>query len=79
MKQALGAIGFIIALMGISGTLDLLWRQPIMGFFLNFFNREVFSRVDWISDYALFANLIVAAMGVVVLVVADRIGGESQQ
>lgn len=59
MKKTFGAIGFIVILMGISGTIDHFWRQPIMGWALNFFNREIFTKVDWISNYALFANLIV--------------------
>lgn len=74
MKQILGAVGFIITLMGISGAVDHLWRQPIMGWVLNLFNREVFARVDWIADYALFANLIIVILGVAILVTADRLG-----
>lgn len=76
MKKAFGAVGFIIVLMGISGTIDHFWRQPIMGWVLNFFNREIFTKVDWISNYALFANLIVVALGIVILVVTERMSSD---
>lgn len=77
MKKTLGAIGFIVCLMGISGTIDHLWRQPIMGWALNFFNREIFPQVDVLSNYALFANLIVAVLGVVIIIIAERISPKS--
>lgn len=73
MKKLLGAVGFIILLMGISGTIDYFWRQPIMGWALNFLNREIFTEINWISNYALFANLIVAVLGVVIIALAERI------
>lgn len=76
MKKLLGATGFIILLMGISGTIDHFWRQPIMGWALNFLNREIFNKVDWISNYALFANLIVAVLGVVIIVLTERLSPE---
>ncbi|MGO1539175.1 MAG: hypothetical protein ACTHW3_07360 [Leucobacter sp.] len=76
MKKTLGAIGFIVTLMGVSGTIDHLWRQPLMGWVLNFFNREIFTKVDWISNYALFANLIIVVLGIVILIIAERISTE---
>lgn len=73
MKKMLGAVGFIIMLMGVSGTIDHLWRQPILGWFLNRLNREVFTKIDWLVDYALFANIIVIVLGVVILAGVDRL------
>jgi hypothetical protein len=41
-----------------------------MGILLNLFNRVVIPRVDLLADHALFANL--ALLGLVVMVAADR-------
>lgn len=76
MKKTLGAVGFIVTLIGVSGTIDYLWRQPLMGWVLNFLNREIFTKVDWISNYALFANLIVVVLGAAILIIAERVSTE---
>lgn len=73
MSKAIQTAGLVLALMGISGTIDHLAYQPIMGPFLNFFNRTVFPRVDFLAGYELYANLIVAALGLVVAVATERL------
>lgn len=65
-------IGFIIAVMGVSGTVDRLAYQPIMGPVLNAFNRYAIPRLDFLTGYEVFANLIFAAVGVIIMVAADR-------
>ncbi|GAA1289909.1 hypothetical protein GCM10009609_66940 [Pseudonocardia aurantiaca] len=66
-------MGLVLVLMGISGTIDHLFLQPILGPFLNAFNRYVFPSVEVLSGYELYANLMVAVIGVVVIVVAERV------
>jgi hypothetical protein len=51
-------MGLVLVLMGISGTIDRLFYQPILGPFLNAFNRYVFPNVDVLSGYELYANLM---------------------
>jgi hypothetical protein len=58
-------------IMGISGAIDHLAVQPVLGFFLNFFNRVVIPRLDFLTGYELFANLIIAAIGFIVMVIPD--------
>jgi hypothetical protein len=65
-------VGFIMVLEGISGAIDHLAVQPFMGILLNLFNRVVIPRVDVLADHALVANLSLAALGVLVLVAAER-------
>lgn len=72
MSKAIQSLGFIMVLQGVSGTIDHLAVQPFLGLFLNFFNRVIVSRVDFLAEHALYANLSLAALGVVVMVAADR-------
>jgi hypothetical protein len=72
MRNAMQLIGFIMVLEGISGAIDHLAVQPFMGILLNLFNRVVVPRVDVLADHALVANLSLAALGVLVLVAAER-------
>ena len=62
-----------MVLQGISGAIDHLAVQPFMGLLLNLFNRVVIPRVDVLADRALAANLSLAVLGVLVLVVAERV------
>jgi hypothetical protein len=71
MRNAIQALGLVLTLMGISGAIDHLAVQPIFGF-LNVVNRVVLPRLDFLDGYELFANLLLAAIGVVVLILADR-------
>ena len=73
MRRPVQTVGFVLVLMGISGTIDHLAYQPILGPFLNAFNRYVFPNVGVLSGYELYANLMVAVIGVVMIVVAERV------
>lgn len=57
---------------GISGTIDHLWRQPLMGAVLNAFNRFVLPRLDVLTGYEIYANLSLSVIGLVVVVIAER-------
>jgi hypothetical protein len=69
MRKAFEVIGFVLLLVGISGTIDHLAVQPIFGF-LNVLNRFVFPEL--LPGYELYANLTVAALGLAVMVAAGR-------
>ena len=73
MKEAVETVGFVLTLMGISGTIDHLAVQPVMGLVLNVFNRVVFPRIDALQGYELYANLSVAALGVAVIALGSRL------
>ena len=72
MRNAMQLVGCIMVLEGISGAIDHLAVQPFMGILLNLFNRVVIPRVDVLADHALVANLSLAALGMLVLVAAER-------
>jgi hypothetical protein len=69
MRKVVELVGFVLVFMGISGTIDHLAVQPIFGF-LNVLNRFVFPKV--LPGYELYANLMVAVFGVILLVAASR-------
>jgi hypothetical protein len=69
MRKVVELAGFVLVVMGISGTIDHLAVQPILGF-LNVLNRFVFPKV--LPGYELYANLMVAVFGVILLVAASR-------
>lgn len=71
MRAALHLTGFLLLLAGISGFVDHLWVQPVLGLFLNVFERHVFPRVDLLAAHALLANAGVAAVGLGVLLATD--------
>ncbi|MFC5813918.1 hypothetical protein [Nonomuraea harbinensis] len=75
MRKAIQIVGFVLALQGISGAIDHVAVQPFLGFFLNFFNRVIIPRVDLLTGYELFANLALAALGVVLMIAAERAPG----
>jgi hypothetical protein len=70
MRKFIQTLGLVLALMGVSGTIDHLAVQPIFGF-LNLFNREVIPRLGFLDGYELFANLLLAVVGGVLLMLAD--------
>ncbi|MGW0451350.1 hypothetical protein ACWDWV_38955 [Streptosporangium sandarakinum] len=74
MGKAVQFIGFVMVLQGVSGTIDRLFVQPFMGVFLNFFNRVIIPRLDFLTGYEVYANLSLAVLGTAVLVAADRFG-----
>lgn len=73
MRKPLQGLGALLTLMGISGTIDHLWTQPILGVVLNAFNRFVVTPVPWLAENAILANLGLAACGVVLIVVTEAI------
>ena len=72
MRNAIQVVGFVMVLQGVSGAIDHLAVQPFMSILLNLFNRVVIPRVDLLADHALFANLALALLGLVVMAAADR-------
>jgi hypothetical protein len=71
MRKPIQILGIVMVLQGVSGAIDHLAVQPFYGIVLNFFNRVVVPRVDLLAEYALLANLMLAALGVVLVVAAD--------
>jgi hypothetical protein len=74
MKKSLQLVGIVMILQGLSGAIDHLAAQPFFGFFLNLFNRVVLPRLGFLDGYELFANLILAILGGIVVVATDRLG-----
>jgi hypothetical protein len=72
MRNALQLTGLVMVLQGVSGAIDHLAVQPFMGILLNLFNRVVIPRVDLLADHALFANLALVLLGLVVMAAAYR-------
>ncbi|GGP03814.1 hypothetical protein LDL08_29060 [Nonomuraea glycinis] len=72
MRKAIQFAGVVLALQGFSGAIDRVFVQPVMGIVLNFFNRVIIPRVDLLTGYELFANLALAALGVVLIIAAER-------
>ena len=72
MRDFLQLVGLVMTLQGISGAIDHLAVQPFMGVVLNFFNRVVVPRVDLLADHALLANLALAVLGFMLMVITDR-------
>jgi len=69
MRKVVEFVGFVLLAMGVSGTIDHLAVQPVLGF-LNVLNRWLFPEV--VPGYELYANLTVALLGLAVLVAAAR-------
>ncbi|MEV6867712.1 hypothetical protein AB0M44_42835 [Streptosporangium subroseum] len=72
MRKPIQLLGIVMILQGISGAIDHLAVQPFFGIFLNFFNRVILPRLDALTGYELFANLILTALGVVVVIAAEQ-------
>jgi hypothetical protein len=70
LRTALFMIGGFLVLAGISGTVDHLVGQPLMGVLLNVFNRFVFPFIGPLEGYEVYANLSVAGVGLAVLCAA---------
>ncbi|HEX6339941.1 hypothetical protein [Umezawaea sp.] len=67
MRKPVELVGLLLVAEGISGVIDHLWYQPIFGWVLNFVNRVVIPRIDFLAGYEIVANLAVAALGGLVL------------
>ncbi len=72
MRELIRLLGLLMVCQGVSGAIDHLGVQPFMGAFLNLFNRVIVSRLDFLAGYELFANLLLAALGAILLVTAGR-------
>ncbi|GAA3446771.1 hypothetical protein [Planomonospora venezuelensis] len=72
MRKLIHLAGIVMVLQGVSGTIDRLFVQPFFGPVLNFFNRVVVGRLDFLTGYEIFANLSLAALGVSLVIAADR-------
>ncbi|GGK86057.1 hypothetical protein Sme01_39360 [Sphaerisporangium melleum] len=70
MRKNIQFAGFLLAAMGISGAIDHLAVQPIAGVVLNVVNRVVIPRVGFLAGYELYANLSVAALGIILIIAA---------
>ncbi len=71
MRKFLQGLGALLGLMGVSGAVDHLWTQPILGIVLNAFNRLVVQNVAVLQENALLANLGLAVCGVVLVVALE--------
>ncbi|ONI73360.1 hypothetical protein ALI144C_46505 [Actinosynnema sp. ALI-1.44] len=74
MRKAIAAVGVLLLLIGISGTIDHLFYQPFFGFVLNSVNRWVIPNIGFLTGYELYANLAVAAVGAAMAIAAHRSG-----
>ncbi|WP_248960461.1 hypothetical protein [Sphaerisporangium perillae] len=72
MSKIVQFVGLVFALQGISGAIDRVAVQPFFGALLNFFNRVIIPRVDLLTGYELYANLVLAALGVVMVLASGR-------
>ena len=72
MRKTAAIIGLVMTVQGASGAIDHLAVQPFLGPLLNFFNRQVIPRIDLLTGYELFANLLLAASGVVIMAAAGH-------
>ena len=63
MRKLLQGLGVLVFLLGVSGAVDHLWSQPVLGIVLNSFNRLVVQNVAVLQENALFANLGFAVCG----------------
>ena len=78
MRKALELVGVVLLALGVSGTIDHLAFQPFFGFLLNSVNRLVIPRFDFLVGYELYANLAVAALGVLVLLAAAGLTSDDE-
>lgn len=73
MRKTLQGVGALLTLMGISGVIDHLWTQPILGIVLNAFNRFVVEQVPGLQENAILANLGLSACGILLIVVTEAL------
>jgi hypothetical protein len=79
MRKFLQGLGALLALMGISGAIDHLWTQPILGIVLNAFNRLVVQNVAVLQESALLANLGLGACGIVLVIAVESLAFSRQR
>ena len=73
MRRPAQLVGLFLVLQGVSGAIDHLAYQPILGIVLNFFNRVVIPNIGALAGYELYANLSLAVLGGVLVIAAERI------
>lgn len=73
MRTFIQGLGALLVLMGVSGAIDHLWAQPVLGIVLNAFNRLVVQNVAVLQENALLANLGLAACGAVLVVALEAV------
>lgn len=74
MQKLIQTIGLIIVAMGISGTIDHLAEQPLLGWVLNAFNRYIIPKVDFLVGHELIANIGVGVLGILVIAAGALVG-----
>ncbi|WP_030453647.1 hypothetical protein [Herbidospora cretacea] len=72
MRKGPRLLGLLLFMMGVSGTIDHLATQPIMGILFNAPNRWIFERMDLFEGREVFANLSLAFVGVVLVAFSLR-------
>ncbi|WP_137992453.1 hypothetical protein [Streptomyces vilmorinianum] len=69
MKKLLEIVGVVVLIGGVAGVLrELTGWFPFMGF-----TRLVTENVWFLEGRELFANIVIAVLGFVILVVSDRV------
>ncbi|MGC7102072.1 hypothetical protein ACPZ19_45990 [Amycolatopsis lurida] len=72
MTRVVQLAGLFMVVSGLSGAIDRVASQPILGSVLNVFNRYLIPRIGFLAGFEVFANLSVAALGVGVVTMAGR-------
>ncbi len=73
MRKSLQGLGVLLSLMGVSGVIDRIWAQPIMGVVLNAFDRHVVSAIPRLEENAILAGLGLAVCGIVLVVAMESL------
>ncbi len=73
MRTVISLLGLFVALQGALGAVDHLVGQTLLGFVFSLFNRVVLPQLGFLTGYELFANLVLAAIGVIVVVAAQAV------
>lgn len=72
MRKVLQILGIYLVIAGISGTLEQVAIQPIMGVVLNAFNRFVLPHIEALKGHEVAANLGLSVAGAVLLLAVGR-------
>lgn len=67
MRQILQVLGVYLVIAGVSGTIDHLAVQPVMGVVFNAFNRFLLPQLDALRGFEVAANLSLSVVGAVLL------------